>query len=68
MCNALEHLSTMSGSKPDVIKMKRDCFQRLIRYMTQVRGVEQTEVPGWLYAEYGDHWLRMRGAWERGQL
>lgn len=35
VCNALEHMSTLTGTKPDVIKMKRDCFQRLIRYMTQ---------------------------------
>eukprot|EP00887_Chlorella_sp_A99_P000646 scaffold5.g646.t1 len=32
---ALEHLSTQSGAKPDVVQAKRECFQKLIRYMTQ---------------------------------
>lgn len=41
ICKALDHLSTMNGSKPDVIQLKRDCFQKLIRYMTQV-GDERT--------------------------
>ncbi|KDD72325.1 adaptin N, partial [Helicosporidium sp. ATCC 50920] len=35
----------MSGSKPDVIKMKRDCFQRLIRYMTQGIDMSAALVP-----------------------
>ena len=25
--NALEHLSTQSGTRPDVVQSKRDCFQ-----------------------------------------
>ena len=37
MINALEHLSTQNGTKPDVIQAKRECFQKLIRYMTQAR-------------------------------
>lgn len=38
---ALEHLSTQNGSRPDVVQSKRECFQKLIRYMTQAR------VQGW---------------------
>lgn len=30
----LEQLSTLDGRRPDVVKAKRDCFQRLIRHMT----------------------------------
>lgn len=30
----LEQLGAMDGRRPDVIQLKRDCFQKLIRYMT----------------------------------
>ena len=30
----LEQLSALDGRKPDVVQAKRDCFQKLIRYMT----------------------------------
>lgn len=30
----LEQLSALDGRKPDVVKAKRECFQKLIRYMT----------------------------------
>ena len=30
----LETLSAMDGRRPDVIQLKRDCFQKLIRYLT----------------------------------
>lgn len=36
ICKALDHLTSMNGAKPEVIQMKRDCFQKLLRYMTQV--------------------------------
>lgn len=32
--HSLEQLCTMNGSKPEVVQLKRDCFQKLIRYMT----------------------------------
>lgn len=37
----------MNGSKPDVVKLKRDCFQKLIRYMTQA------SVTSVLWGSYG---------------
>lgn len=30
----LEQLSALDGRKPDVVRSKRECFQRLMRYMT----------------------------------
>ncbi|KAL4521528.1 hypothetical protein Ndes2437B_g07893 [Nannochloris sp. 'desiccata'] len=32
--NQLEQLSALDGRKPDVVQAKRDCFQKLIKYMT----------------------------------
>ena len=32
--NQLEQLSALDGRKSDVVQAKRDCFQKLIRYMT----------------------------------
>ncbi|GAB4816706.1 hypothetical protein N2152v2_003752 [Parachlorella kessleri] len=43
--NSLEQLSTLSGSRPDVVQMKRECFQKLIRYMTQGIDMSAAFVP-----------------------
>ncbi|KAL4434249.1 hypothetical protein ABPG75_000690 [Micractinium tetrahymenae] len=43
--NALEHLSAQSGTRPDVVQNKRDCFQKLIRYMTQGIDMSAAFVP-----------------------
>jgi len=32
--NQLEQLSALDGRKPEVVQAKRDCFQKLIKYMT----------------------------------
>ncbi|KAI3438927.1 hypothetical protein D9Q98_001341 [Chlorella vulgaris] len=43
--NALEHLSAQSGSRADVVQNKRECFQKLIRYMTQGIDMSAAFVP-----------------------
>lgn len=43
--SALEHLSAQSGSRTDVVQNKRDCFQKLIRYMTQGIDMSAAFVP-----------------------
>ncbi|EFN57601.1 hypothetical protein CHLNCDRAFT_30507, partial [Chlorella variabilis] len=43
--NALEHLSAQNGSRADVVQNKRDCFQKLIRYMTQGIDMSAAFVP-----------------------
>lgn len=73
ICKSLDHLSTMNGSKPDVVKLKRDCFQKLIRYMTQASVTSVFWVlmdggsgtAGWCCRESGI--LRLPCAWEASQ-
>jgi vesicle coat complex subunit len=43
--NALEVLSAQNGQRPDVVQNKRDCFQKLIRYMTQGIDMSAAFVP-----------------------
>ena len=38
----LEQLSALDGRKQDVIQLKRDCFQKLIKYMTS--GIDMSSV------------------------
>ncbi|KFM26556.1 Beta-adaptin-like protein A [Auxenochlorella protothecoides] len=45
ICKALDHLTSMNGAKPEVIQMKRDCFQKLLRYMTQGIDMSAAFVP-----------------------
>lgn len=40
--NQLENLSAMDGRRPDVVQSKRECFQKLIRYMTA--GIDMSAV------------------------
>jgi hypothetical protein len=43
--HSLEQLCTMNGSKSEVVQLKRDCFQKLIRYMTAGINMSAALVP-----------------------
>lgn len=41
----LEQLSAQNGQRPDVVTLKRECFQKLIRYMTAGIDMSSAFVP-----------------------